>query len=60
MITEPIVIVPAPPIPLMARPKITTHIWDPRPLFLLEIDCKNTGENEPDDASYRKQKICQQ
>ena len=61
MITEPIVMVPAPPIPLMARPKITTHIWDPRPLFLVKKNMlREHGENEPDDASCRKQKVCQQ
>jgi hypothetical protein len=32
IITELMVIVPAPPMPLIARPRMTIHIWEPTPL----------------------------
>jgi hypothetical protein len=37
MIMELMVMIPAPPIPLTARPRITTHIWIPRPLYEVRI-----------------------
>lgn len=47
MIMELMVMIPAPPIPLIARPEITTHMWVPRPLYRVRFGFRPLGQEFP-------------